>query len=199
MGVVSNFSKKFDDKVIFDNYAVHFPSTGICFLLGKSGVGKTTMLRSIAGLDKDYDGNIAEFGRISMMFQEYRLFPWISAIDNVLAAFGDKPLNEQILLTTSLLSELGFSTDEMHLKPGQLSGGMKQRVSFARAILAKGDTVILDEPFKELDAGIVDIMYNIIRRESREKLFLIVTHDEIPEDVISSSCIIHIGANGEIE
>ena len=192
MGIVSDFNKKFDEKVVFDNYYYHFSDVGIYFVLGKSGVGKTTLLRSISGLDKDYSGRIEGFGRVSMMFQEYRLFPWISALDNVVKAIAEKPDENDKIRAETLLSELGFSSDEMSLKPSALSGGMKQRVSFARALLANADTVILDEPFKELDSSLVDVMYKIILRESEKRLFIIVTHDEIPKEILEISNVIEL-------
>ena len=191
MGLISSLTKKYDDKIVFDNFNFRFDSNGMCFLLGNSGVGKTTFLRIIAGLDKDFTGTVHGFGAISMMFQEYRLFPWLSALDNALLSVTDiKP--DDVERAKLLLLDLGFSEEETRLKPGALSGGMKQRVSFVRAIIRDSDTVLLDEPFKELDPGIVKVMYDIIEKDCANRLYIIVTHDDIPEDILADANVLHL-------
>ena len=89
---IKNLSKSFDDKILFKNFSYSFSDRGIYAVVGESGIGKTTLLRMIAGLDKDYDGEIigGGIGKVSFAFQEYRLFPWLSAIDNVIFAISDR-------------------------------------------------------------------------------------------------------------
>jgi NitT/TauT family transport system ATP-binding protein len=145
-------------------------------VVGPSGCGKTTLLRLIAGLDQDYAGHIAlpAHGRLGMVFQEPRLLPWRSVADNLRIAAPQAHEDE----IAALLSELGLSEHATHF-PGELSLGLARRVALARALAAKPDLLLLDEPLVSLDAALA--------RELREKIAalidekhittLIVTHD----------------------
>ena len=197
MGVISNLTKKYENKPIFDNYSLHFPPCGLHFVLGNSGTGKTTLLRIISGLDREYVGDVSDFGKISMMFQEYRLLPWLNAIDNATVALPHNSGKKAFEDAKELLMALGFSEKDLLLKPSALSGGMKQRISFVRAIIADSDTVLLDEPFKELDSGVVNSMYDIILHHCSKKLFIIVTHDDIPDEILSTSRVLRIGNDAD--
>jgi NitT/TauT family transport system ATP-binding protein len=116
-------------------------------LLGPSGIGKTTLLRLIAGLDRDFAGSIEGAGRISMVFQEPRLLPWRSAAENVcLAARVGQAEADR------LLSEVGLD-GRGDAFPGQLSLGQQRRVALARAFAVRPETLLLDEPFVSLDPG----------------------------------------------
>ena len=177
---INSLKKSFDDKVIFDSFSYDFPETGLCVINGISGKGKTTLLRMIAGLDSNFEGEIVGGGKenTSFVFQEYRLFPTLSALDNAVIPNGDK---KDVVLNAkarNLLSNLGFTNDDMTLKPTSLSGGMKQRVSFVRAILRDKPILILDEPTKELDEGIKERIYDIICSEAEKRLVLLVTHNK---------------------
>lgn len=176
---IKDLSKNFGEKTILDSFSFEFPQNGICMITGVSGIGKTTLLRMIAGLDKDYSGEIYNggIGNVSYMFQEYRLFPNISAIKNVVAVTNESSEDEN--RAAELLLRLGFSSEDLKKKPRELSGGMKQRVAFARAIIKNTPILILDEPTKELDDASIDAMAKIIEEESHKRLVIIVTHDDI--------------------
>lgn len=178
---IDNLSKSFGKKEIFKNFSYEFSSTGIYLITGDSGVGKTTLLRIISGLDKTFTGQISNGGisNVSCVFQEYRLFPHLTAVENVMTAVNDED-ESTLQKAKALLSELAFSDEDMKLFPSELSGGMKQRVSLARALLKNAPILLLDEPTKELDAGLVKIVLNIIKRESEKRLVIMVTH--IKED-----------------
>ncbi len=173
---IKNLSKSFNDKKIFDNFSYEFKEKGIYAISGESGVGKTTLLRIISGLDVDYSGAIVGggFKNVSVAFQEYRLFPTLTAIENVTVTTDttDSASSD----AEALLSRLGFSCEELKKIPSELSGGMKQRVSLARAFLKKTPILLLDEPTKELDASLRDTVYSIILEESERRLVIIVTH-----------------------
>ena len=85
---INNVSKSFDKKILFDNFSLVLPEKGVFVLSGESGVGKTTLLRMISGLDTDFSGEISGGGikNCSVAFQEYRLFPTLSALDNLVFA-----------------------------------------------------------------------------------------------------------------
>ena len=177
---LKNITKSFDEKRLFDNFSYNFEEKGIYYLVGESGSGKTTLLRIIAGLDKNYSGEVdgGGIGNVSYCFQEYRLFPHLSAIDNIVAALCDEPNCELRKLAEELLLKLKFSKNDFSLKPSELSGGMKQRVSFARAVLKSTPILLLDEFTKEVDPELSEIMHDIVLSESKTRLVLIVSHKE---------------------
>lgn len=135
----------FGEHTVFDHFSCDIPLDGNTVLRGASGAGKTTLLRVLAGLYKPDAGTVrgAEALRISLVFQEDRLLPWYTALDNV-ALVSDRTNAERMLLQLGLE---GF----LHEKPAALSGGMKRRVAIARALAYGGDLLLLDEPFTGLD------------------------------------------------
>ena len=175
---IKNLSKSFDGKTLFGNFNLSFKDKGVYAIVGESGIGKTTLLRMIAGLDNEYTGEIVGGGteNVSFAFQEYRLFPWLSAIDNVIFAISDRKDEAVYKKAYDMLIALGFSENDMNLTPNELSGGMKQRVSIARAMLFDRPILLLDEPTKELDPGNSDIVRSLIIEESKRRLVILVTH-----------------------
>lgn len=175
---IKNLSKSFDGKTLFSNFNLSFKDKGVYAIVGESGIGKTTLLRMIAGLDNDYTGEIVGGGtkKVSFAFQEYRLFPWLSAIDNVIFTISDRKDEAVHKKAYDILLTLGFSEGDMNLTPSELSGGMKQRVSIARAMLFDRPILLLDEPTKELDPGNSDIVRSLIIEESRRRLVILVSH-----------------------
>lgn len=180
---IKHLSKSFEEKTIFRDFAYYFQNTGIYALRGESGIGKTTLLRIIAGLDKQYSGTVVGGGlkHVSFCFQEHRLFPHLSAFDNVLKLSFSEDSEHNHELTKKMLQRLNFSENDMRLKPDELSGGMRQRVAFARAVLKKSKILLLDEPTKELDASLRDTVLEIIAEEAKERLVIFVTHK--PEEI----------------
>jgi NitT/TauT family transport system ATP-binding protein len=129
------------------------PSGEFVVFLGPSGCGKSTILRLIAGLEKASLGQIVVRSRkIGFVFQDASLMPWRTVLQNILL-----PLEIQNAATSShqgealaLLADVGLA-DSAHKLPSQLSGGMKMRVSLARALITRPDILLLDEPFAALD------------------------------------------------
>jgi sulfonate transport system ATP-binding protein len=154
---------------------------GFVCLLGASGCGKSTLLSLVAGLDATTTGSIDTGGhRLSMMFQEPALFPWLSVIGNVEIALRMRGVARRErrerageLLDTVRLS--GFARK----RPHELSGGMRQRVALARALAQRADLLLMDEPFGALDAMTRDILHDELERIWREQSLtvLFVTHN----------------------
>lgn len=182
---IKGLNKSFGGKKIFSDFSCKFPNKGIVAVTGESGIGKTTLLRIIAGLDKSYSGEIigGGFRNISYAFQEYRLLPQLSALDNIIFAVSDKKDDLVEKETQQLLSQLGFGYEDMKLLPSELSGGMKQRVSLARAFIKRTPILLLDEPTKELDSENASLTVDMIANEGKERLVILVTHR--PEDIES--------------
>ena len=188
---IENLSKGFDNKVVFNQFSYQFSKKGIYILVGESGVGKTTLLRMIAGLDNEFEGSIVGNKTVSFAFQEYRLFPHLSALDNIIFAISDKKTEAVTHKCKNMLIRLGLTEHDMKLLPGELSGGMKQRVSLARAFLAEGDILLLDEPTKELDQRNADIVKEIIAEQSKERIVIMVSH-VIHDLKLRDAKVIHI-------
>ncbi|MGH3397173.1 MAG: ABC transporter ATP-binding protein [Streptosporangiaceae bacterium] len=150
-------------------------------LIGASGCGKSTLLSLVAGLDSATSGEVATAGRrVSLMFQEPALFPWLTAARNVELALRARgvPRAERQSRTTELLETVrltGFGDK----RPHELSGGMRQRVAMARALAQDADVLLMDEPFGALDAMTRDLLHDELERICRERTLtvLFVTHN----------------------
>ena len=148
----------------------------VAALVGPSGCGKTTLLRIIAGLDNDFEGNVAlpAHGMLGMVFQEPRLLPWRTVEQNVRLA---APQATDAALGT-LFQALGLTAHRDHY-PGELSLGLARRVALARAFAVEPDLLLLDEPFVSLDdalaARLRDELADLVNR--RPITTLLVTHN----------------------
>ena len=148
----------------------------IAAIVGPSGCGKTTLLRLVAGLDRDYRGRIIRRpeDRLGVAFQEPRLLLWRTAEDNVRIA---APQATEAALA-SLFESFGLAEHRRHW-PGELSLGLARRVSLARALAIEPDLLLLDEPFASLDAStradLVEAMAGIVK--GRARATLLISHD----------------------
>lgn len=143
-------------------------------LMGPSGCGKTSLLRVSAGLQKPYSGSVINSAeRTAMVFQEPRLLPWLSAEDNVKLTIptGAKTSSPPV----TWLERLGIA-EAAKKRPDELSGGMQQRVALARALAYEADLLLLDEPFKALDACTKENVIKTISG-STDAAIILVTHD----------------------
>ena len=176
---LKSINKSFGEKLLFRDFSYNFTDTGLYAITGESGRGKTTLLRLIAGLDNSYDGEITgvEENDISICFQEHRLFGALTALQNITEVSFQNASDDDRVRAKLLLQRLGFTENDMQLYPKELSGGMKQRVAFARAILRESRILLLDEPTKELDDATKSLMLDVIREESEKRLVIMVSHD----------------------
>ena len=143
-------------------------------LMGPSGCGKTSLINVIAGLLTPDSGKVSVNGKVSYVFQEPALFPWLTAVDNINVVLSDGP--ETLPRAEQLLEAVGLS-DCRDKYPHQLSGGQKQRIAICRALAYGGDILLLDEPLKGLDADTRDQVSALLRQEWAGKTLLLVTHD----------------------
>ena len=186
---IEHLSKSFGKKNIFTDFNYTFADSGIYVISGESGIGKTTLLRIIAGLDKDYNGTVERsIPGVSVCFQEYRLFDGITALKNVTEVSFKKATAGDVDDVKKLFERLNLSDEDVNLYPPELSGGMKQRVAFIRAIAKKAPVLILDEPTKEVDPENASIMNQIIKEEGKKRLVIMVTHKQ--EDILDTDATI---------
>ncbi|MDE7106500.1 MAG: ATP-binding cassette domain-containing protein [Anaeroplasmataceae bacterium] len=185
--------KKYDEQVIFDHFDLEFPKDKITCILGESGVGKTTLLNMIAGLTP-YQGKIEASGDVSYIFQEARLIPSLTVLENL--RFTSKNATDEEIKNLLTILEID---DKMHIYPNKLSGGEAQRVSIARAFLYDAPIILMDEPFSSLD---LSLKYRLIcyfsslwNKERRTVIF--VTHT-IEEALLLSDDILLL-RDGRIE
>ncbi|MGO2117896.1 MAG: ABC transporter ATP-binding protein [Fusobacterium sp.] len=172
---IKNISKSFDDLKVINDISFEIGKKEIICILGPSGCGKSTLLNIIAGLNKDYLGTIENnVGKISYVFQEDRLLEWKTVYENI--QFVNKDSEKKDIL--KLIKEIGLEGFE-NSYPRELSGGMRQRCSIARAFNFKAPLLIMDEPFKSLDYTLsLQMIKKLIKVwEERENSILIVTHN----------------------
>ena len=169
---LENVSKAFGDKTVLSGFSYEFGEGARYVITGSSGVGKTTLLRLICGLLRPDAGRaeVAEGARVRAVFQEDRLLPWRTVLQNVTLGESDGAYARE------LLSELGLA-DEADAFPAALSGGMSRRVAIARALCAKPDVLLLDEPFNGLDPDIKARTAALIFDKMRGKTVITVAHD----------------------
>ena len=174
-------------------------------LLGPSGCGKSTLLNAIAGFVDPGSGTIKVDGKtvrgpdpdVGVMFQQYALFPWFTAIGNVQFAMNRFGLAraERRRQALAALEEVGLA-DRADTYPGQLSGGMKQRVALARTLAGKPKVLLMDEPFGALDAQTRTSMHELLLGiwDRHRTTVLFVTHD-VDEGLLLSDCVHVMSAN----
>ena len=171
--IVSNLSTSFDKLLVIDNWNLQIKDGERIVLVGPSGCGKTTFFRIISGLEMYNTGKVDIFvEKIGYVFQEPRLLPWRNVFDNLkLIREDEKKINE-------IINMMGLSSFKSIL-PSKLSGGMKQRVNLARALLVEPQLLIMDEPFSSLDLKIkLSIMKDIKKLWLKDRFsMLMVTHD----------------------
>ncbi len=168
---LTNVSKRYTDKEVIKDLSLELPEKGVFCLLGASGAGKTTLLRLIAGLETPDSGSITgiEGKKISMVFQNDRLLPDSTALENIEIVSSRQ--------AAMLWLERFGLTDAAGKKPRELSGGMCRRVALARALAFGGDILLLDEPFKGFDSELKNRIIPYITEFARNALVLLVTHD----------------------
>ena len=175
--------------------SLHIPAGSLSAVVGHSGCGKTTLLRVIAGIERVDSGFVSFSGarpRIGMVFQEPRLLPWKSVRANLQLAVRDLPATAQAQAISSALELVGLR-DWGAAMPGELSGGMAQRIGLARALCRNPEVLLLDEPFGALDALTRSQMHAELQRIRSERAFtaVLVTHD-VGEATLLADRIAHL-------
>ena len=179
--VLEHVEKRYGDKVVLRDFSARFPGGECTCIMGPSGCGKTTLLRLILGLETPDGGQI--LGRsfpMAAVFQENRLFEDFSALSNVTAVCPRERRPE----AARHLMALGLG-ESLHAPVRTLSGGMKRRVAVARAVLAPGEVLVLDEPFTGLDRDTKAAVLEYLKAHTKGRTLLLVTHDPAERDALA--------------
>ena len=174
--IARGVGRSFDGREIFSDIDLDIERNEFVALLGRSGTGKSTLLRALGGLDSEYDGSILVPDARSVVFQEPRLLPWRRVRANVQLGLPRNARTQQ--LADEALAEVGLS-GHADAWPVTLSGGEAQRVALARALVREPELLLLDEPFGALDALTRLKMHGLLRELCRrhQPAVLLVTHD----------------------
>ena len=181
--LIENINCKYGEKVIYKNFNINFDDNKINCIIGKSGCGKTTLLNNIS------ERLLEENRRISYVFQNDSLISWINIYNNLKIVVKKysrgKDLEKKI---NTILSLVGLSEFKYYY-PHQLSGGMKQRVNLARALIGEPEIILMDEPFKSLDIKCKQNIIEIVKKINLEKktTIILVTHDKEEIEKLANS------------
>lgn len=190
---LKNITKKYDEISLYNDFSIPFQEGAITCILGPSGCGKTTLLNIIGKIIQPDRGTLAGFEdkMVSYIFQDPRLLPWKTVRENIRFVLGNQfsegekeALAEHFIRLVDLEGFAGFY-------PSKLSGGMRQRVSIARAFACPSDIVLMDEPLKGLD---IKLKLNLIKTftriwEENQRTVIFVTHD-VDESLLLSNEVV---------
>lgn len=182
----------YDGRDVLHKVTLTVPDGAHIALMGSSGCGKTTLLRVLAGLRAPDGGSVrVSPGRIACVFQEPRLLPWRTAAENVNAVLSDRAQTMPQARAWLERLELGEAAEQY---PAALSGGMQQRVAIARALAYDAPVLLLDEPFRGLDAALRAHVIACIAAETQGRTLVLATHD--PADADALGCTVYAYAGG---
>ncbi len=183
-------AKRFGETEVLGPMSIRFNPGERVAVTGPSGVGKSTLLRILAGLDANYQGKLQRDASISMVFQEPNLLPWRSVTQNLTLTTG---IDESDV--GKALAEVGL-TGLQDRFPDQLSLGQQRRLALARAFAAKPDFLLMDEPFVSLDPERLSEMLNLTNQllDSYQPGLILVTHSEVEAEQL---CIRRLRLSGQ--
>lgn len=172
MASVDKITVLYGGAAVLRDFSATFPAGAVTAVVGRSGCGKTTLLSVLLGLIEPDGGAVHGFSRPSAVFQEDRLCPFLTGAKNIALAAGCTEKEAEAALLA-----VGFDPADMQKNALQLSGGMARRVAIVRALLAPGDAVLLDEPFKGLDDATRALVLTFFHAHLNGRTVVLVTHD----------------------
>ena len=178
---INNISFSYGEKQIFRDFSLEICENDRLWLYGESGCGKTTLTRLLLGLEKADSGEIIKDNdfKFSCVFQENRLLPFKTALQNVML------VSDNLSLAKGNLIALGLEND-INTPVNQLSGGMKRRVAIARALTAEFDCLILDEAFTGLDEENIKTAIKRILEIAQSKPIILISHSSLEAELLNA-------------
>lgn len=207
---VKNVSLHYQKQQLCQSIGLDLPKNSITALLGQSGVGKSSLLRFIAGLLKPYhpqikicEGSVTDNhhcsiqDNIAFMAQNDALYPWLSVAKNICLSdqFSSSNINEPLL--NHILAKVGLA-DYANYYPAQLSGGMRQRCALARTLYQQKPIILMDEPFSALDIITKQACLKLGKELLHDKIVLMVTHDPYDALILTDRIIILSGSPAQL-
>ncbi|MBQ8911188.1 MAG: ABC transporter ATP-binding protein [Clostridia bacterium] len=171
---ITDLQKSYGENTVIDGLSFSVNKGEKIAIMAPSGCGKTTLLRLLMGLERQDGGRVEMADKAAFLFQEPRLFPQFTVLQNVMAVIDGKERKKRALEALMLV---GLSGEEDKY-PNEISGGMAQRAVLARALVTGRSIFLLDEPFKGLDEQAKEQIFALCRRALADKTVLLVTHDD---------------------
>ena len=171
---IRGLSKRFGEKTLVEDLSLTVDRPMI--LWASSGWGKTTLHRILMGLETPDSGTVSGVGRVGAVFQEDRLCPQLTAVQNVELVLENTKSNYKQQIVRDL-QRLGLDEAALDLPVRKLSGGQKRRAALLRAVWAESDTLLLDEPFTGMDPETMKKAASLLKERCQRKPVLLATHD----------------------
>ena len=171
---ISHLTKRFGEKTLFED--LNLTLTAPAVLWAPSGWGTTTLLRILMGLEMPTSGTVQGVGKVSAVFQEDRLCPQLTAVENV-ALVLPGPVDQYKKQIEKGFQQLGLDNAALSLPARKLSGGQKRRAALLRALWAESDTLLLDEPFTGMDPETMKKAAALLKARCQDRNVLLATHD----------------------
>ena len=173
---ISHLTKRFGEKTLFEDLNLTLTLTAPAVLWAPSGWGKTTLLRILMGLEMPTSGTVQGVGKVSAVFQEDRLCPQLTAVENV-ALVLPGPMDQYKEQIEMDFQQLGLDDAALSLPARKLSGGQKRRAALLRALWAESNTLLLDEPFTGMDPETMKKAAALLKARCQDRNVLLATHD----------------------
>ena len=171
---ISHLTKRFGKKTLFED--LNLTLTAPAVLWAPSGWGKTTLLRILMGLEPPTSGTVQGVGKVSAVFQEDRLCPQLTAVENVTLVLPGAESQYKTKIEADF-QQLGLDNTALTLPARKLSGGQKRRAALLRALWAESDTLLLDEPFTGMDPETMKKAAALLKARCQDRNILLATHD----------------------
>ncbi|MGB9831814.1 MAG: hypothetical protein C0177_06525 [Fervidicoccus fontis] len=180
---VRNLTKSFSDGPVISNISFKLNRGEVLGIMGPNGCGKTTMLRTILGLENKDSGEVKIRGKIGYVPQDNLLLPWLKLRENIviglkISGAGEREIEERLNYVSELLS----LNDHLDKYPNRVSGGTARKASIARALIIMPDILILDEPYTGLDSSSISILQTLLKNLKKEiRLGIIIVSHQVDE------------------
>ncbi len=194
---------KYDDNILFKDFSVKFPPKNNTSILGNNGIGKSTLIKLISGIEEPHLGSIVDYNNnsihnsITYMDQFDQLLPWLKIKNNITLGFKLRQENYSSKKFSYLTNILGLN-EFLNSFPNQVSGGTKQRTALARTFIEDRPLVIMDEPFSSLDTNTKNKLIKLTKYLVKDKTLILVTHDIMEAIELSDQILILKGSPAKI-